>query len=83
MNEHSSRTTADRVLAHLADDPLASQRAVAAALGIGRSTVARAVRRLVAQGDVEVYRRGTGAGIPTWYQVRAHRQLRLVERGDR
>jgi len=66
--ELSSPETAVVVLAHIEKHPSASLRSVARDLGIGRTTAQRAVRRLIAEGRLEVVRRGTGDRYPTTYR---------------
>jgi DNA-binding MarR family transcriptional regulator len=74
--ELSSPETANRVLAFLMDlshddRAAASQREIAHACHIGLSTAQRAVKRLIAAGDLAIERKGSGADYPTVWQVRS------------
>lgn len=70
-DELSSPETADRVHAYLQGQPVASIREIARALGVGRSTAARAVKRLTLDGRLSRERLGTGRGYPTRYSAPA------------
>ncbi len=71
--EVSSPETAALVLEHLRENPTASVRSIAAALGIGHTTAHRAVARLLADGSVRVVRMGTGHRYPSRYEISSGR----------
>ena len=70
----ASAETAACVLSYLraeasADLVAVSVITIGAELRIGRETAHRAIRFLIRDGWISVYRKGTGAGYPTTYQI--------------
>ncbi len=66
--EFAAPETAELVAAYLVNNPTVSVRELANACGIGKSTAARAVARLRADGEFERTQRGTGWGRPSTYR---------------
>jgi DNA-binding Lrp family transcriptional regulator len=68
-NNVSSPETADRVLEAIRRTPTTSFLDLATDLGIGHTTAWTAVRRLLADGRIQITRKGTSRDYPTQYRV--------------